>query len=91
MHNTPTIADTANLAGPRVQGPAAPRAFRSRHCDCRRLGLMRAECRMPDHGTAEPDMFAAYATEPPEGKPRKCAHAYVLCIALVRSTEDCDW
>jgi hypothetical protein len=72
-------------------GPPAPRALRSRHCDCRRLGLLRAECLMPDSGVADEEMFEAYSTEPPEGKPRTAQHAYVLCIALVRSTEDCDW
>ena len=76
---------------PRYYGPSAPRALRSRHCDCKRLGLMRAECRMPDSGVVEADMLEAYSTQPPEGKPRTCKHAYVLCIDLVRSTEDCDW
>lgn len=46
---------------------------------------------MPDSGVVDEGMLEAYATQPPEGTPRTCAHSYVLCIALVRSTEDCDW
>jgi hypothetical protein len=72
-------------------GPAAPRKLRSRHCDCRKLGLMKAECQMPDSGVVDDDAIEAYTSSPPEGKPRSCAHAYVLCIALARSTEDTDW
>ncbi len=72
-------------------GPRAPLALRSRHCDCRRLGLLRAECQMPDSGVADETMFETYSTEPPEGAPRTAKHAYVLCINLVRSTADCDW
>lgn len=75
----------------RFAGPAAPYAVRARHCDCWRLGLRRAECTMPASGVVEPDAFEAYETERPEGPQRSCAHAYVCCIALVRSTEDCDW
>lgn len=72
-------------------GPRAPRGLRRRHCDCRRLGLMRAECLMPDSGLAEDDDFEAYTTDPPEGEPLRALHAYVLCIDLVRSTADGDW
>ena len=46
---------------------------------------------MPDSGVVEEDMFEAYESEPPEGKPDRCAHAYVLCIAMARDTEDRDW
>lgn len=80
-----------STCAPAYYGPAAPRALRSRHCDCWRLGLRRAECLMPDSGVAPEDQFEEYETKPPEGKSLRCAHAYVMCIALVRSTEDCDW
>src|SRR5687767_3197177 len=72
-------------------GPVAPRRLRSRHCDCRKLGLLKAECQMPASGVVEPEYLEAYATEPPEGRPRRAQHAYVLCIDIVRSTEDADW
>jgi hypothetical protein len=85
------VVCTGPFCPPLAQGPAAPAALRSRHCDCVRLGMRRAECLMPVVGVADEDSFEAYSTQPPEGKPRTCAHAYVLCIALVRSTEDCDW
>lgn len=87
-----SAARPAAAGAPAEIGPRAPRALRSRHCDCHRLGLLRAECQMPDSGVVESEeMFDAYTTEPPEGKPRTARHAYVLCIELARSTADCDW
>jgi hypothetical protein len=72
-------------------GPRAPRALRSRHCDCHRLGMLRAECLMPDSGVVDESMLEAFSTNPPEGAPRTANHAYVFCIDLVRGTADCDW
>jgi hypothetical protein len=46
---------------------------------------------MPDSGIVDEAMFTAYETEPPEGRPRRARHVYVLCVQVVRETEDCDW